>query len=161
MSKIGLLGCLMCFSSLCAVPSVAPDPIKCIKDLELNFFDPYIVNSALSMYDIREELWPLINEMLKRKSFSVLDRMKRKTAYMVPNPIEYPLQPEAAAKVLLDVLREVFLETLNFYYIDRQPRADFIFNYIALQQQPKISACFGQAAIPKQSPLFENNNSLM
>ncbi len=40
-----------------ALPTVVPDPVRCVKDLELYFFDPSLVNQALDIYNIQQELW--------------------------------------------------------------------------------------------------------
>lgn len=139
---------------LSAFPTVVPDPIACVQDLETRFFQEYIVNQGLSLYNIREELWLPINISLQRKSASVPERMKRATAYMVPNPIEYPMQRGPAAKILKDVLFEVFLESMREYWANERPTADFIFAYIFTQQLPNFVRCFGDEAL-KLQPKFD------
>lgn len=129
---------------LSAMPTVVPDPIACVMDLETHFFVESIVNQGLSLYDIREELWIPINISLQGKSRTVPDRMKRETAFMVPNPIEYPMQRLETAKILKKVLFEVFSESLEDYWLDELPRSTAIFAYIFSQQLPRFISCFGE-----------------
>lgn len=129
-----------------AEPTVVPDPIACVKNLELNFFEEKIVYQGLNFYGIRQELWSLIYQMLRRKSTEVPGRMKRKTAFMVPNPIEYPMQKGLTAKILKEVLFEVFLETMRFYQLNERPTADFVFDYIFARQLSNFVNCFGKEA---------------
>lgn len=136
------------------LPSVAPDPIPCLKNLELYFFDEIIVSEALSLYGIRQEIWLPVTQRLRGKNLNVPLLMKEKTAYMVPNPLEYPMQKDAVAKILKDVLYEVFMENMVFYRIDRQPTANFIFDYIFTQQMPLFIRCFGEKARDLQ-PVFD------
>jgi hypothetical protein len=137
-----------------ALPTVVPDPIRCVRDLELHFFDPALVNQALDIYNIQQELWYPINQMLLQKSLEVPQRIKRRTAYMVPNPIEYPMQMGAAAAILKEVLFEVFLETMRFYQANERPAADYIFEYMFSRQFPKFVRCFGEEA-KRLQPKFD------
>ncbi len=74
-------------------------------------------------------------------------RMKKKTAFMVPNPIEYPMQMGATAVILKGgLLFEVFLETMRFYLAYERPTVDYIFEYMFAQQFPKFVSCFGEEA---------------
>lgn len=148
-----LIYSLICTSSLFGRPTVVPDPIPCFIELETRFFNEYIVNQGLSLYNIREELWLPINQLLQRKSLEVPERMKIRTAFMVPNPIEYPMQRGKTAKILKDVLFEVFLEAMREYHANERPTADFIFDYIFYAQLPKFVECFGEEA-KKLKPKF-------
>ncbi len=105
------------------------------------------MGEALSFYQIRQELWSPITQTLIRKSQEVLMRVKRKTAFMVPNPFEYPMNRGLAARVLRDVLFELFLETLKEYQSNERPVADFAFDYILNEQLPQFIHCFGEEAI--------------
>ena len=80
--------------------------------------------------------------------------MKRATAFMVPNPIEYPMRGGPTAKILKDVLFEVFLETIREYWANERPTVDFIFDYIFTQQLPNFVRCFGEEAM-KLKPKFD------
>ena len=129
--------------ALDAIPTVVPDPIPCVGDLELYFFDEKYLKQGLGAYQIRQELWNPIYLSLQKKSLEVPERMKIKTAYSVPNPLEYPMQRAAVAEILLSVLFEVFQEVMRFYYINERPTADFVFNYVLSRQMPKFVRCFG------------------
>jgi hypothetical protein len=137
-----------------AEPGVVSDSSPCFKQLQTRFFEEPIVNQALSLYNIRQELWSPINQRLRFVSLGVPKRMKSKTAYMVPNPLEFPMQREMTAKILKDVLFEVFLETLRFYQVNERPSADFAFDYIFAKQMPRFVACFGPEA-QKLFPEFD------
>ena len=138
-------------STVVALPTVVPDPIPCVLALEKNFFVEPIVNQALNLYNIRQELWLPINQLLQVKSAEVPERMKRRTAYMVPNPIEYPMQKAATAKILKEVLFEVFAEALRVYHVD--DKAGPAFDYIFTEQLPSFVRCFGPEA-KKLQPKF-------
>lgn len=140
-----LLG-MVYVSGMMAEPTVVPDPIPCVKNLELNFFEEKIVYQGLNFYGIRQELWSLIYQRLRMTSTEVPGRMKRKTAFMVPNPIEYPMQKGLTAKILKEVLLEIFLETMRFYQVNERPTADFVFDYIFARQLPLFVNCFGKEA---------------
>jgi hypothetical protein len=132
------------FSILHAFPAVVSDPIPCIRDLENHFFDEKIVFQALSLYNIRQELWvPIINQ-LRQKSVTIPERMKLRTAFMTPNPIEFPVDRLKTAKILKIVLSEVFIETLRFFQANERPNADMAFEYIFSEQIPELIRCFGE-----------------
>lgn len=136
--------CVLCYSSgVIAFPTVIPDPIPCVLKLETGFFTEGIVSQALSMYNVRQELWVLINDLLQQKSQEVPDRMKRRTAYMVPNPIEYPMQKGATAKILKDVLFDVFNEVMMQYHTDEILDSKSIFDYIFSRRFGEFEKCFG------------------
>lgn len=130
-----------------AAPSVVLDPVPCVRDLALHFFNERLVGQALSLYNIRQELWSPITQTLERKSREVLLRIKRKTAFMVPNPFEYPMDRGMAARILKNELFAIFLETLREYQVQERPPADFAFDYILNEQLPQFIRCFGEEAI--------------
>lgn len=132
--------------------SVVPDPVPCVMNLEVSFFPESIVSEALSLYLIPQGLWPPISTELQQRSQTVPERMKLKTARMVPNPIEYPMKKFATAKILKGVLYEVFMEAMRIYEVNEQPNADLIFNFILKRQGLRFVECFGPEAntlIPK------------
>lgn len=137
-----MTGALLYASGGFALPSVVPDPIPCYQELSTHFFDPLIVNQALSLYGVRQELWQPIIQTLQGKSLTVPDRMKQRTAFMVPNPIEYPMNRVDTAKLLKSVLAEVFYEALQANYISPF-NSNEIFEYIFSQQLPAFNQCFG------------------
>ena len=147
---------LTCFASLLLCPmssycSVVPDPVPCVMSLETNFFDPAIVSQALSNYLIPQGVWSPITQRLQDKSQNVPERMKQATANMVRNPIEYPMDKPATAKILKQVLFQVFLETLREYQVNERPTADYMFEYIFAQQMPRLVNCFGEEVKKLQS----------
>lgn len=124
--------------------AVNPDRVACVYDLEVNFFQESLVTQALSLYPIPQGLWGKITATLRTKSQTIPDRMKRVTANMVPNPIEYPMQKFETAQILKKVLMDVFYETMIKYQVNERPTADFIFDYIFTQQMPNFIRCFGE-----------------
>jgi hypothetical protein len=149
-----MINAIFCISAIEGLPSVTPDRIPCFVDLETLFFNEYIVNQGLNLYNIRQELWLPINQVLQRKSAEVPERMKRRTAFMVPNPIEYPMQKGVTAKILKEVLFEVFLEAMRDYNANERPTADFVFDYIFTEQLPNFVKCFGEEAM-QLKPKFD------
>ncbi|MDP1879785.1 MAG: hypothetical protein Q8K60_02450 [Parachlamydiaceae bacterium] len=145
---------IICPFKISALPSVARDPVPCLHDLEVNFFSAELVNQALSLYGIRQELWAPVSNRLIGKSLEIPRLMKIKTAYMVPNPIEYPMNRAATAKLLKEALLQVFTENMLFYGINQQPTSDFIFDYIFTKQMPLFVRCFGESALELQ-PIFD------
>src|ERR1700730_12721094 len=95
-----IFGALLYSSTVAGIPTVVPDPIPCVKELELHFFPEHLVSQALSLYNVRQELWLPIYQSLKSRTFEVPERMNMRTSYMVPNPIEYPMQRGPTAKIL-------------------------------------------------------------
>lgn len=148
------IGAIFYFTAIIALPTVVPDPVPCVLDLETRFFAEPIVNQGLSLYNVRQELWPLINESLRGKSVDVPRRMKQRTAYMVPNPIEYPMQKAATAKILKEVLFEVFMEVMRENYMGGSPDAAVAFDYIFTERLPDFIRCFGPEAA-KLRPEFD------
>lgn len=136
-----------------ALPTVVPDRIPCVLELETQFFLEPIVNRSLSLYNVRQELWLPINTRLRQKNLEVSERMKVRTAYMVPNPIEYPMQKAVTAKILKEVLFEVFMEVMREYQIAARPEAKLIFGYIFDEQLPSFIRCFGPEARQLESTL--------
>lgn len=149
-----IMGIGLYSATLGAIPTVVPDRIPCFLYLETHFFAEPIVSQALSLYNIRQELWVSIQVYLQKISLEVPERMKRRTAYMVPNPIEYPMQRVVTAKILKEVLFEVFMEAMREYNSNERPRADFVFDYIFTQQLPNFIKCFGPE-VQELRPIFD------
>lgn len=127
------------------------DPTKCMLALEKSFFQYDVVSVMLSLYQIPQGVWePLILD-LQKKALSVNQRMKKKVANDVPNPLEYPVNKEAARQLLKETLYDVFLEALNestllnvqnAFSLSDQLISD-MFEYIYNQQESKFIDCFG------------------
>jgi hypothetical protein len=141
-----IVGNFPCLSLLIAQPTVVPEPIACVRDIELNFFDEQLVSEALGLYHIQQQLWAPISMTLRMKSAEIPGRMKGRTGFLVPNPLEYPMQKWVVAAILKQVLFEIFLETMTTYQVNERPNADFVFDYIFSQQLPRFINCFGEEA---------------
>jgi hypothetical protein len=139
-----LLGILLSAGSISSLTAVAPVISNCLRDLETNFFETNYVQEALSLYEVPQGLWGPITQDLQRKSIGVPERMKKRSENMVPNPLEYPVQPEEVARLLRATLYEVYMETMNYYGTNERPSVDLIFAYIFNSQMPKIERCLGK-----------------
>lgn len=122
---------------------VIPDTPPCLFVLETEFFRQELVYQAFSLYQIPQGLWVPIYEDLRTKSRSVPQRMKQKTASMVPNPIEYPLQKHATWKILKIVLFTLFDEVMRDYRISSSVKIEGIFSYLVDKQVIMLKNCLG------------------
>lgn len=145
------------FSAICGsfpVEALVTDPSPCLRELELHFFDPTLVNQALSMYNVPQGTWATILQSLQERSASVPERLKSKTAGMYPNPIAYPLQKGPTAKLLKDTLYEVFVEALAQNGVHEQPTVGLMFDFIFSRQMPSLIQCFGPEVL-EIAPQFQ------
>lgn len=136
-----LMVAFFCFC--CPLIAVAPDRIPCVEELEVHFFSPSVVNQALNFYQVRQELWPLINTELEERSKTVPRLMIEASSNMVPNPIEYPMQKRKTAELLKKVLFKLFEEVLIKYYANKAGVTAPAFNYVFEQQKDRFVQCFG------------------
>lgn len=140
--------------------SFVQDPSPCLKNMQLHFFETTRVNEVLNFYQIPQEYWSPIVIEIQLRSVEVPGRMKQKTNRMVPNPIEYPMNRNQAAKLLKETLYEVFSESIRASSTTQHGRLplqestiELMFNYLFYKQMPKLIACFGptvQELVPKQ-----------
>ncbi len=151
-----MLACAL--SSFCIQPLFAvvpvPDPIPCLRDIETHFFDTNIVQQALSLYRIPQALWSLIIRDLQAGSRDIPSRIRAKTAHMVHDPFNYPLQKGPVAEILKQTLYELFIETMNRYAVGEQPVVRLIFDYIFSRQLPTWVPCLGDEVM-RLAPRFE------
>lgn len=140
--------------------SFVQDPSPCLKNLQLHFFEPPRVNEVLNFYRIPQEYWTPIVIEIELRSLEVPGRMKQKTNRMIPNPIEYPMNKNQAAKLLKATLYEVFSESIRASSTTQhgrlplqEPTIELMFNYLFYKQMPRLIDCFGpsvQELVPKQ-----------
>lgn len=135
-----LLTSVLAFS--CPVIAIADAP-PCYKDLEVNFFNPTLVNEALSLHSISQSNWTLINTELQNNLKRVPELVKERAKKMNPNPFGNPFQPQEASKLLREVLLEVFSETLAGFQITNQGKVQEMFRYIRERQSQRLLSCFG------------------
>lgn len=131
--------------------AVAPERVPCVENLQIHFFVDSLVNQSLSFYDVRQELWVPINEELREKSKEIPAMMIKKTARLVPNPLEYPMQKFETAKLLKETLFDVFSSVLHKYNVDEAWRIEAAFNTLFLQRRAAFVDCFG----PESQTLFK------
>jgi hypothetical protein len=132
----------LCLFTIEATAYVA-DRSPCLRDLQMNFFRPEIVNESLSLYSIPAGLWvPILND-LQLRSRDIPAIMKKMTYRRVPNPLEYPMDDQEAAKILKAALFQIFTDVMRRYYITEHPTLDYIFDYILYKELPRLVNCFG------------------
>lgn len=144
MKNLAKWALIILFFSPLASFGYAPDPVPCLLELETHFFRSEIVIQALSFYNIPQGMWDPILSDLQDRSASVPNRMRKITAKMVPNPLEYPLQKEAAARVLKEALYSVYKEVMIENLMTEQPTMDLIFEYIFTRRIAALEACLGK-----------------
>lgn len=149
--KFSVVTSLLYLTILCIAPfyaRAAIDPSPCFKDLQLHFFQEPIVGQAFGLYEIPQGLWVPVMQSLQRRGLEIPNRLKDKTARLVRNPIDFPMDKKIAAQLLIATLFEVFLETMQEYQIQEQPTAHLIFDYILSKQADKFIGCFGEVVRP-------------
>ena len=132
---------LLCIFLPWSSEGVIPDTPPCLLRLETAFFQQEPLYQAFSFYQVPQGLWEPLYESLQAKSPSIPERMKQKTAYMVPNPIEYPLQKQATWKILKIVLYTLFEEVMHSYHISQSAIIEGVFNYLVEKQGAAIQDC--------------------
>lgn len=120
---------------------------SCYEELQTHFFERNLVLQALSLYQIPQGLWEKISQTLELKSYQISNKIKKMTSRLVPNPLDYPMQKEAAAQLLYQVLKDTLYETMTEYQVNERPTSDFVFDYIFERQFSKFLSCFGESAL--------------
>lgn len=124
---------------------------QCMQALEQDFFQADLVYKAFSFYNIPQGLWVPLYLDLQQQSQLIDAELKRITANMVPNPIEYPYNADEARKLLKSALRTAFLQAFidtsalfsqNAFYIGSNEMHN-MFDYIYGKQHHKFIECFG------------------
>lgn len=128
------------------------DLTNCMRALERSFYREDLVYQAFSFYNVPQGLWVPIYLNLVQKSSEIERRLKKETANMVPNPIEYPMDADAARELVKKALLEAFMAAFAestalfsqnaFYYSDADLQN--MFNYIYSNQKDKFIDCFGE-----------------
>ncbi len=136
---VSLLFVLLPWSSEGVIPDMPP----CLFQLETEFFQQELLYQAFNLYQIPQGLWVPIYETLQEKSRSVPEKMKQKTASMVPNPIEYPLQKQATWKILKIVLFTLLNEVMRGYRISSSEKIEGVFTYLLDKQAVILNRCLG------------------
>lgn len=115
----------------------------CFRELQTHYFTFDIVGKAFSMNPdyIYQNQWDTIFQDLRQSAQDAPNRIQQKARGMRPNPLNYPFQAEAAEKLLLETMHEIFTEVMYRNYIINKPVVDSCFRYIAQQMEPKVRAC--------------------
>lgn len=145
---------LMIWILLMAVPLLAfaeRDMRRCMQALEQDFYQPDLVYKAFSFYNIPQGLWMPLYLDLQQKSLQIDGILKSNTANMVPNPLEYPYDPQAARELLKSALYDAMIQSFtqstalfsqNPFYIGSDELQN-MFDYIYEKQRHKFIECFG------------------
>lgn len=131
--------------------SVFAEAPPCYRALEVNFFNPNLVNEALSLHAVSQSNWNLINSELQKNLKIVPETVKERAKKMDSNPFNYPFQPQEASELLRQVLFEVFSKTLATFHITNQDNVEEMFQYIRERQSQRLASCFGQEKEQKQN----------
>lgn len=153
--KIAILFLLLLIS--CLKLQAYNDQPRCLQDLEVNFFNPQIVSEALSLYSVDMNIWPLVNQELKRRSLGVPSIMKQRSDRMSPSPLEYPFQPLIVGEMLRQILLDIFTSVISDFrlssgIVTSDDSIREMFGYIRRQQKGRIEACLGENAMEPNAP---------
>ncbi|MCB1111090.1 MAG: hypothetical protein H7A37_07410 [Chlamydiales bacterium] len=123
------------------------DSPSCFRRLETGFFNTRLVTQALNMHGVYQSQWAPILLDLRQNARQVPRIVRSRARKMNPNPIQNPFDPTAAQKLLMDVLYEVFADTMrNNDLVNQgilnQDDINDMFNYIWSNQVNELEACF-------------------
>lgn len=128
---------LFCMSIL---PVFGAEP-KCYWNLADNFFfQDKAIMQALSLHQVTESSWTPIIRELQRQSRSIKSKVRQRAQELAENPFE-PYQANAAEKLLMHTLLEIFQGVLNSYLITNGSDITEMFEYIQ-RHQPLWKECF-------------------
>lgn len=121
------------------------DQPGCFQDLALHFFQPGLVDQALSLHSryVYQSQWANINNMLQEAAPNIPNIIRNRTARQLKSPLDYPFQPKEAYLLLRSVLFEVWVQVLNQNGVINNTDIKEMFNYILYKQQDRLHACFG------------------
>jgi len=149
MIRFGIL-LLLFVSAFCAHTVSAAVP-SCYNSIVQNFFNPVLVNQALSMHDdIYQSSWSEISRNLKSQTTDIPRLVKERASKIHPNPFDIPFNPEVAGEVLKQVLVGILAQTLTYYQINNSSnKANDIFNYLQHLKMEQWNECFIPVVIQK------------
>lgn len=122
---------------------------SCYRQMEVTFFNENLVAQALALQRIDQSLWRFIARDLRAASNRVPAIVQAQARSLNPNPLQRPLNPDGAFKILEASLYAVYFPVLNAYrnqISNSNINNDSIyasFRFIWLQQQAYLVKCLG------------------
>lgn len=140
------------FVIFCGVTSLHAynDEPACFRDLQVNFFRPDLVATALSLNKVSQSAWqPIQNQLIIQSAYVPRIIHDRAQSMGLQNPLEYPFNAPLATKLLWEVLYGVFTEvlqssnvtSLNSGTVMTAENIQDMFEYIRLEQASNLDAC--------------------
>ncbi|HRD55770.1 MAG TPA: hypothetical protein PLC42_05165 [Parachlamydiaceae bacterium] len=119
----------------------------CFRDLEVNFFQPAIVNQAFSIHGVDQSVWVPILQNLQIASKEVPALLRERGKKMSPDPFDPVFIPEIAFELLNETLFEIFANVIATYNPNQVLRLNGndiwnMYQYISNEQSKKIERCF-------------------
>ena len=114
----------------------------CFKQIERDFFRADIVSEALSIQNVGQSNWAIINYELQKRAAKVPERVQERANNLIPNPLNDPYDPVGAQALLEEVLQQVLAETLSLFHIDNRAKIGEIYGFIKAKQIDLFNRCF-------------------
>jgi hypothetical protein len=132
------------------------DEPPCYRRLQTGFFPSIAVNRALSLYNVAQGQWPLINAKINERIAEMPKILRKRAFAMHPNPLEYPFQKKVAAELLYRTLLELFRDIMHESMITDESQIQEMFEFIARQHKELLESCLGKEGYtifqPKAEP---------
>ena len=122
---------------------ISAEERRCVREIENTFFNSVFVSQALASHDVSQSAWSEVNRKLQARVDDLPRLVKERASSMHPNPFDSPFQPHEAAKVLQEVLYDLFASVLREFNVDNPFAVREMFNYIRQQQNRRFVDCFG------------------
>lgn len=131
----------MTLVSFCLAGALHGEVPACFKQIEKDFYRTDLVTEALSIQNVNQTNWAIINYELQKKASTVSQRIRDRSKQLIPNPLE-PYESEGAKALLEEVLQQVLAETLSLFRIDNRAKIGEIYGYIKEKQIDRFNRCF-------------------
>lgn len=117
------------------------DAPRCYWEISETFFDEKVVKEAFELFSIYQSSWQPLYVDLSRNARQAKDRIKKAAKLQARNPLEYPFDPQKAKEILVNVEKEIFYETVNYWRIWDERTIGGMFAYILEQNGRRLAAC--------------------
>lgn len=144
MKAVRILTLALLMMTCCAYGEIP----SCFKEIEDTFFKEKYVSQAMSMHDVPRGQWVPINDALQSQQPSIRKLVEERAKKRNPNPLDSPFDPVGAREVLMDILYEVFANTMRNNYVFNEGDIRLMFYFIRSKNLPQLKECFGEN-IPK------------
>lgn len=113
----------------------------CFKKLETGFFTERNVKDALEIYNIYQSSWqPIYNDLMARAR-KAPQLIKEKAKREKKNPLEHPFDAKRSKEILIEVQREIFVKTLNYWRVWDERTIEGMFSSIQEQNKKMLDGC--------------------